>query len=129
MTKWIDYFNRLRSYAAWNRPIQDVEPLPVVIVGQVGSDDSFNAPADTSGRIATVEQNSSSINTYQLTTYRKLQVSGDNYFSTIKQSTSSGVLNAGEKRLINCELTATAGGEITSAAIVPALTNCVVRCS
>ena len=49
MAKWVDYFNKLRSYAAWNRPIKDEPPTPVVIAGYLGSDDSFNAPSGTTG--------------------------------------------------------------------------------
>jgi len=117
VNRFTEYLRKLRVTSAWDREIKDEPPTPVVIVGYAGSDDSFNAPPDTSGRIPSVEQNSAATYAYVGDLKTLSNMNGRPIFGTHPTGGSAGIY--AQPKLFQTTLTATAGGEIAAANVGP----------
>jgi len=126
VNRFRDYLARLRTVDANRREIKDEPPTPVVVVGFPGSDDSFNAPADTSGRMPVVEQNSSSTltNVAAHTNSLRYGLFGGGPLFGVAPSATSAI----QHRILAVDATCTAGGELSATTLVDALTSYTGYC-
>jgi hypothetical protein len=101
--------------------VQLSQPVPVIVVGAAGSSGEPIAGSSSTAGPTLTEANSSNI--YNEAAYiRAASYYGGNALFGARSLSATTASNA-QPRLINCELTATGGGEISSANIVDNLSG------